>query len=184
MWACVSASASASASVSVCVCECDRFEEKIAQVRAKEHGANVSVRVMRVVRVRVSVMSVSKWLINIAALLTFNTAGIWWIGLLTWIGGFFVSCLIAAILTRPLVPFFKAFKAGEDDEEAIVGAEAIVVTSNLTEEFGQVRVIRKRGASAQVHCRLADGETPLKKGDTLRVIGRDEDTRFYIGKKI
>jgi hypothetical protein len=132
----------------------------------------------------VSVMSVSKWLINIAALLTFNTAGVWWIGILTWIGGFFVSCLIAAIVTRPLVPLFKAFKAGEDDEEAIIGAEAIVVTSKLTEEFGQVRVLRKKGASAQVHCRLADGETPLKKGDTLSIIGRDEGTQFYIGKKI
>jgi|GEM_PF-1212952 hypothetical protein len=132
----------------------------------------------------VSVMSVSKWLINIAALLTFNTAGVWWIGILTWIGGFFVSCLIAAIVTRPLVPLFKAFKAGEDDEEAIIGAEAIVVTSKLTEEFGQVRVLRKKGASAQVHCRLADGETPLKKGDTLSIIGRDEETQFYIGKKI
>ncbi|MFT5881750.1 MAG: hypothetical protein ACI9FG_000237 [Crocinitomicaceae bacterium] len=132
----------------------------------------------------ISVMSLSKWLINIAALLTFNTAGIWWVALLTWVGGFFLSCVIAAIVTRPLVPIFKAFKAGEDDEEAIIGAEAIVVTSSITEEFGQVRVIRERGASAQVHCRLADGETPLKKGDTLRVIGRDEETQFYIGKKI
>lgn len=132
----------------------------------------------------VSVISVSKWLLNIAAVLTFNSAGVWWVGLLTWVGAFFVSCVIAAIVTKPLVPLFKAFKAGEDDEEAIIGAEATVVTSKLTTEFGQVRVLRKKGSSAQVHCRLAEGESPLKKGETLRVIGRDEETQFYIGKKI
>lgn len=132
----------------------------------------------------ISVMSVCKWLLNIAAILTFNSAGVWWIGLLTWIGAFIVSCVIAAIVTKPLVPLFKAFKAGEDDEEAIIGAEATVVTSRLTEEFGQVRVLRQKGSSAQVHCRLAEGEDPLKKGETLRVIGRDEETQFYIGKKI
>lgn len=132
----------------------------------------------------ISVLSVSNWLLNIAAVLTFNSAGVWWIGLLTWIGTFIVGCLIAAVVTKPLVPLFKLFKAGEDDEEAIIGAEAIVVTSKLTDEFGQVRVLRKKGSSAQVHCRLSNGEAPLFKGDTLMVIGRDDETQFYIGKKI
>lgn len=131
-----------------------------------------------------SVISICKWFLNIAALVTYNQDGVWWIALLTWLGAFIVSCVITALVTRPLIPLFKAFKAGEDDEEPIIGREAKVVTSTLTEDFGQVRVLRERGSAALVHCKLASGGVPLKKGETLMIIAKEEGSSFYLGKKI
>lgn len=131
-----------------------------------------------------SVISICKWFLNIAAIVTYNQNGVWWIALLTWLGAFIVSCVITALVTKPFIPLFKAFKAGEDDEEPIIGREATVVTSQLTEEFGQVRVLRERGSAALVHCKLASGGAPLKKGETLMIIGKEEEGDFYLGKKI
>ena len=131
-----------------------------------------------------SVVSLCKWLINIAAILYWNSDGIVWLGLATWVIGFFVSCLIAAVLTKPLVPVFKAFRAGEDDEEPILGQSATVVTSHLTEKFGQVRVLREKGATALVNSRLASGQPELKKGDIVTIISRDEKDGVYICTQI
>lgn len=132
----------------------------------------------------VSVISICKWFLNIAAIITYNKDGVWWVALLTWLGAFIISCVITALVTKPFIPLFKAFKAGEDDEEPIVGREATVVTSRITEEFGQVRVLRERGSAALVHCKLASGSEPLKKGETLMIIGKEEEGEFYLGKKI
>ena len=131
-----------------------------------------------------SVVALSKWMINIAAILYWNSDQLVWLGLTTWVIGFFVSCLLAAVLTKPLVPVFKAFRAGEDDEEPILGQLGIVVTSNLTENFGQVRVLRKKGAAALVNSRLTSGHPELKKGDQVRVISRDDNDGVYICKQI
>ena len=131
-----------------------------------------------------SVVILCKWLINIAAILYWNPEGIVWLGLTTWVVGFIVSCLLAAVLTKPLVPVFKAFKAGEDNEEPILGQPATVVTANLTEKFGQVRVLRQSGAAALVNCRLASGQVELKKGDDVTIITKDEKDGVYICKQI
>lgn len=131
-----------------------------------------------------SVVTLCKWFINIAAILYWNAGGLVWLGLTTWVIGFFFSCILAAILTKPLVPVFKAFRAGEDDEEPILGQSATVVTSHLTEKFGQVRVMRKKGATALVNCRLACGQTELSKGDDVTIISRDEKDGVYICKQI
>ena len=131
-----------------------------------------------------TVLSICKWLLNIVAVLTINSAGIWWIGLLTWVAAFVVACYMTSLITRPLVPFFKLLKSGEDDEEAIIGMEATVVTASLSDEFGQVRVLREKGASAQVHCRLMTGEASITKGDKVTIIDRDDESGFYIATKI
>lgn len=131
-----------------------------------------------------SVITLCQWFINVAAILYWNSGQLVWLGLLTWMIGFFVSCMLAAVLTKPLVPIFRAFKSGEDDEEPILGQTATVVTSNLTQKFGQVRILREKGAAALVNCRLASGSEDLSKGDTVTIIGRDADDGVYIGKKI
>ena len=131
-----------------------------------------------------SVVALCKWLINIAAILYWNSDQLVWLGLTTWVIGFLVSCFFAAVLTKPLVPLFKAFRAGEDDEEPILGQSATVVTSHLTEKFGQVRVLRKKGAAALVNSRLTSGHPKLKKGDQVRVISRDDNDGVYICKQI
>lgn len=131
-----------------------------------------------------SVLSICKWLLNIVAILTINPGGVWWLGVLSWGIAFIVSCILTAVITRPLVPLFKMLKSGEDDEEAIVGMEATVVTATLSDTFGQVRVLRSKGASAQIHCRLSDGDENLTKGDKVTIVSRDDETGFFIAKQI
>lgn len=132
----------------------------------------------------ISILSLCMWLISLIAGTALNPAGVWWIALIIWVAGFLVSCVVVALITKPLVPLFKAFRAGEDDEEPILGQTGTVVTSQLTDEFGQCRIMRGSGADALISCRLTIGDPPVAKGESVIIITRDDESGIYIAKKI
>ncbi|MFC5050980.1 hypothetical protein ACFPK9_10170 [Rubritalea spongiae] len=132
----------------------------------------------------VTFLSLGMWFSSLVGVYIFKPEGNWLLPLVIWLVGFVVSCLVIAVITKPLIPLFRAFKKGEDDEEPIIGCESEVVTGRLTESFGQVRVFRKHGAPALINCRLAEGDESLKKGDRVVVISRDEEAGVYVVKQI
>lgn len=132
----------------------------------------------------VSLITLCMWFISLVAASFLKENGSWWVILLSWFIGFIISCVITALVTKPLIPFFRAFNAGENDDEPVIGSETIVDTSQLTDKFGQCRVIRERGADALINCKLVDGEAPAKKGEKVIIIGKDDESGLYLAKRI
>lgn len=132
----------------------------------------------------VTFISLCMWLTTMVAFYVLNPEVAWWKALGVWVLCFVVSSIITAVVTRPLTPIFKALKRGEDDEEPIVGCEGEVVTAHLTNEFGQVRVFRARGAAALINCKLIESKEDLSKGDRVIVTRRDHERGVYLVKPI
>ena len=132
----------------------------------------------------VTFLSLGMWFSSLVGVYILRPSDNWLLALVIWLTGFILSCVVVAVITKPLIPVFKAFKKGEDDEEPIIGRESEVVTAHLTDQFGQVRVFRQHGATALINCKLTEGHKPLSKGDKVVVISREEESGVYIAKQI
>lgn len=127
-----------------------------------------------------SLLTLFMWVISILSNAAFNPghsvliAG----GLL--IGNFIASAILVKIITQPLIPFFKAFKKGENDDEPVIGRIGIVKSRIIDSKYGQVEIPRDNGAPAIVNCRMADGHSPLMRGTQVLVFEKDEEKTLFV----
>ena len=98
-------------------------------------------------------------------------------------GNIFVSMIITRIVTSPLRPVMRALKKEWDDVGDIIGFTGVVMTGEVSEDFGQVEVVRK-GAPTMCHARIPEGGEPLSRGDTALIIDYDEQTQTCIVKRL
>ncbi len=89
---------------------------------------------------------------------------------------FFISLPITAIVIRPLKGMFKSVEAATSDH--LVGKEATVATSKVSETFGQARLFNN-GAEILVDVRC-DPEHIFKLGDKVLVIKYLQASHAYI----
>lgn len=89
---------------------------------------------------------------------------------------FLISLPITAIAIRPLKGMFKSVEAATSNH--LVGKEATVATSKVSETFGQARLFNN-GAEILVDVRC-DPEHTLKMGDNVLVIEYLQENHAYI----
>jgi len=127
-----------------------------------------------------SMLTLFMWVISILSNSAFNPENSALItgGLL--IGNFIVSCILVKIITQPLIPFFKAFKKGENDDEPVIGRIGMVKSRVIDAKYGQVEVPRENGAPAIVNCRMADDHEPLMRGTEVLIFEQDTEKKLFV----
>jgi len=127
-----------------------------------------------------SFLTLFMWVFSVLSNYYFNPSQSGGIALLLFVINFFLSALAVKIFTQPLLPFFKAFKKGEDDDEPVIGRVAIVKSRVIDQKYGQIEVPREHGAPAIVNARLRDGHAPLLRGERVLVFDIDPETHLFL----
>lgn len=127
-----------------------------------------------------SLLTLFMWVISILSNSAFNPDHSGYIAAGLIVGNFIVSCIFVKAITQPLIPFFKAFKKGENDDEPVIGRVGIVKSRVIDGKYGQVEVPRENGAPAIVNSRMADGHEPLVRGTEVLLFDKDDDKKLFI----
>lgn len=91
-------------------------------------------------------------------------------------GGYALTALIARTLARVVKPPQEA--PGRRD---LVGLTGVVVSGQIDEQFGEVRVKASHGEFVQVPCRLLPGERPVGHHENVVIVNYDKATdRLYV----
>lgn len=127
-----------------------------------------------------SLLTLFMWVISILSNAAFNPdhSGLIAGGLI--VGNFIISCILVKFITQPLIPFFKAFKKGENDDEPVIGRVGIVKSRVIDNNYGQVEIPRQNGAPAIVNSRMANGHSPLTRGTKVLVFDKDQNKTLFI----
>ncbi|MEZ6096764.1 MAG: DUF1449 family protein [Pirellulaceae bacterium] len=103
---------------------------------------------------------------------------------LNWLitGYLFVPCLVTSLLLTkllifPAVPFFRSLESPIEEKNQLVGRLALVATSELSDEFGQVE-IHQDGPSIILNARCHGAK--LTKGDVVELIDYDSNKNTYL----
>jgi hypothetical protein len=91
------------------------------------------------------------------------------------VGGYGITAAVTRLVAR-IATVQEA--SGRRD---LVGLPGVVVTGQVDENFGEVRVKLLEGDFAQVSCRVLPGEKPIGKDEPVVVVKYDrEDDRLYV----
>ena len=99
------------------------------------------------------------------------------------VANFIVSAIFTRIVTTPLKPIMRGLKKEWDDAGPIIGNAGIVKTSEVSETFGQVEILRQ-GAPTLCTARTPEGCEPIKRGETALVIDYNTETQTCIVKRL
>jgi hypothetical protein len=93
-----------------------------------------------------------------------------------------VSAIVTRYVTFPLKKFFTALNREYDEHHALVGRSAVVVTSEVNKEFGQVEITTK-GSPVLLNARTLDDQV-LKKGESCFVVKEDAARNLHFVVKV
>ena len=125
-----------------------------------------------------SVFAVLMWAINLLANQFFNPDSSIKIALILAVLTIIISFIFTRLLVRPLAPLAELL-TGSELEAEILGAEATVTTSSITNDFGRVEVPFD-GRSILLNAILSEGVEPLAKGAKVLVVSKLENADTYI----
>ncbi len=130
------------------------------------------------VMIILSVMVFWAWSFSILANYYLNPGhgGLTAFGLL--IPNFLSSYLVTGIVTRPFRVFFRALHSEMVHTESMVDKAAVVVTSKITTDFGQVEIVTD-GAPITLNARTENDEVILKK-ETVIIYDKDTKKDVYL----
>ncbi len=129
-----------------------------------------------------SMLNLFMWAIAILSNLALNSDQSYLIAAGLLIGNFIISCILVKIITQPLLPFFRSFKKGENDDEPVIGRIGIVKSQEIDGKYGQVEIPRNNGAPAIVNSRMAEGHEPCKRGDKVLIFDKDQEKSLFIAR--
>ena len=91
-----------------------------------------------------------------------------------------ISLFIAYLLTRTTTRVLSRVLAGEHEEATsrkdLVGSSGVVISSQITGEFGEIRVADSGGRRMHLVCRIRDGEKPISSGQEVVIVDYDAKT--------
>ena len=127
-----------------------------------------------------SLLVLSMWAISIFSNyhLNPNRSDLVALGLLA--TNFIVSVFVVKGITTPLRPVMRAIKNDADAPAPIVGSVGVVKSRMLDQNFGQVEVIRDKGAPALVNCRLRDEDEGQMRGSEVLIYDFDAEKDRYL----
>ncbi len=92
----------------------------------------------------------------------------------------FAGAAVVAMVTRLFAPVF-ATKAQEATSRAeLVGLDAVVISSKVTAEFGEVRIRDKSGHDLRVVCRLAPGYPTPKEHQRVVIVDYEGEAGWLL----
>lgn len=90
------------------------------------------------------------------------------------------SLFIAYLVTRTLTRVLGKALAGEHEEATgrkdLVGSTGTVISSQVTSEFGEIRVTDRAGRFMHVICRIREDEAPIAMGKEIVIVDYDAKT--------
>lgn len=128
-----------------------------------------------------SVLSLFMWAFSITANYLFNgTPGNRdaFIALLLLVPNLIAGLLFTRVALSPLSKLIRRMQTTESEVETVLGREAIVVSSQVTESFGQIE-IAARGMPVTVNARVAAGRPSIPKGTAVLVYEAGPEAVFY-----
>ncbi len=99
------------------------------------------------------------------------------------IPGGILSLAATKLITYPVAKLFAAMSDVDTESVAIVGQAGVVTTTVIDDQHGQVEV-RQEGAPALINARLHAGQSPLQKGDRIRVLEASPEGSYYYVESI
>lgn len=130
----------------------------------------------------ISLFSVFLWALNVGGNHYFNPdfdGGRATLLLIPVVIGAFV---ITRLLIVPLRPVMKLIRTPEVPVQ-IIGSSGVVRSSTLDSEFGEVE-IESSERSLILRARISNDATALKKGDSILVVSKEEDSDTYIVRSL
>ncbi len=128
-----------------------------------------------------SVLSLFMWAFSITTNYLFNgTPGNRdaFIALLLLVPNLIAGLLFTRVALSPLSKLIRRMQSTESEVEAVLGREATVVSSEVTETFGQIE-IAARGMPVTVNARVAPGRPSISKGTAVLVYEAGPEAVFY-----
>lgn len=127
-----------------------------------------------------SILVLSMWVISILSNYYFNPSGNELVALAMLAGNFIASIFVVKGITSPLRPVMRAIKNDADAPAPVIGSVGIVKSRLLDQNFGQVEVIREKGAPALLNCRLREGEEGQMRGSEVLIYDFDKEKDRYL----
>lgn len=91
-----------------------------------------------------------------------------------------LSLVVAYLITRTTTRILGRFLGGEHEEASsrkdLVGSTGIVISSQITSEFGEIRVSDKAGRLVHLICRIRESEKPIASGKEVVIVDYDAKT--------
>jgi hypothetical protein len=91
-----------------------------------------------------------------------------------------LSLVIAYVITRTTTRVLGRLLAGENEEASsrkdLVGSSGMVISSQVTSEFGEIRVTDRAGRFMHLICRIRDTEKPIPSGKEVVIVDYDANT--------
>ncbi len=88
-----------------------------------------------------------------------------------------ISLFIAYLLTRTTTRVLSRVLAGEHEEATsrkdLVGSSGVVISTQITNEFGEIRVADSGGRRMHLVCRIREGEKPIPSGQEVVIVDYD-----------
>jgi hypothetical protein len=96
-----------------------------------------------------------------------------------------LSLFIAYLVTRTTSRLLGRVIGGADQEatsrHGLIGQTGVVISSRVTDEFGEIRAKDPAGNFVHVVCRIRDGETPIPLGREVVIVDYDPDAgRLFV----
>lgn len=131
-----------------------------------------------------SLLTLFMWTISIFANYYFNPNQSDLLALGYLAGNFITSVLLVKVVTQPLRPLMRAIKNDTDAPPPVVGSVGIVKSRLLDQHFGQVEVIRDKGAPALLNCKLREGEEGQMRGSEVLIYDFDKENDRYLVRSL
>lgn len=88
-----------------------------------------------------------------------------------------VALAVVALLARYLGPVLAADVALASSRDELVGHVGTVISTSVTEAFGEVRFREKNGHDVRIVCSLDEGSRVAREGEKVVVVGLEPGTR-------
>ena len=88
-----------------------------------------------------------------------------------------VALAVVALLARYLGPVLAADVALASSRDDLVGHVGTVISTSVTEAFGEVRFREKNGHDVRIVCSLDEGSRVAHEGEKVVVVGLETGTR-------
>lgn len=91
-----------------------------------------------------------------------------------------ISLIVAYLITRTLTRVLGRALASENEEASsrkdLTGSTGTVISSQVTSEFGEIRITDKAGRFMHVICRIRESDKPIPTGKEVVVVDYDAKT--------
>jgi hypothetical protein len=89
------------------------------------------------------------------------------------------SLVVTKLVTLPVAKLFKAMGDADSEAEEVIGRTGVVVSTEADASYGQLE-ITTASVPLLINVRTEPGVTPLKRGDSAKVISAGPDNIFYL----